>query len=246
MTGTRAAICALYVMTALPAVAQCRQALALGFDVSGSVDAREYRLQIDGLAAALTDPDVRHAFLIAPETPVRLMMYEWSGPEDQRIVVPWTDIQTQTDLDQISIDLLATTPAQEREIDTAIAAAMMFGARQLMQQSTCWQRTLDISGDGPANVGVHPQAVTEAFLDGITVNGLVIVPNSRANTTKNRTNAKTLEVYYNSYVIRGPGAFVETADTHAVFAQAMRRKLIRELELPNLSQLHLPHDQPDR
>ena len=42
-------------------VAECRQALALGLDVSGSVDAREYRLQLDGVAGALDDPAVRAA-----------------------------------------------------------------------------------------------------------------------------------------------------------------------------------------
>lgn len=34
------------------AQANCRLALALGLDVSGSVDSREYRLQLDGLANA--------------------------------------------------------------------------------------------------------------------------------------------------------------------------------------------------
>ncbi|MCX8955594.1 DUF1194 domain-containing protein, partial [Ruegeria sp. NA] len=41
-----------------PAFGECRQALALGLDVSGSVDSREYRLQLDGLASALTRPEV--------------------------------------------------------------------------------------------------------------------------------------------------------------------------------------------
>ncbi len=43
--------------------AACLQALALGLDVSGSVDAREYRQQIGGLAEALSDPRVRAAYL---------------------------------------------------------------------------------------------------------------------------------------------------------------------------------------
>ena len=40
------------------AVAECRQALMLALDVSGAVDQREYRLQLDGLANALLDPQV--------------------------------------------------------------------------------------------------------------------------------------------------------------------------------------------
>ena len=46
-----------------PGTAACRQALALGLDVSGSVDACEYRLQIDGLAQAL---DVKVKDFLAP------------------------------------------------------------------------------------------------------------------------------------------------------------------------------------
>ena len=41
------------------AAAECRLALSLGLDVSSSVDAREYRLQTEGLAAALIAPEVR-------------------------------------------------------------------------------------------------------------------------------------------------------------------------------------------
>ncbi len=238
---------ALFVIVALfatsTAQAQCRQALALGFDVSGSVDEEEYRLQLDGLATALADPEVRHAFLITPHTPVRLMMFEWSGPRDQRIVLPWTDIQDDTDLDALIATLQNTLPARARDNDTAIADAMIFGARELLQHQDCWLRTLDISGDGPDNIGLHPQSVTEDVLGDITINGLVIVPNSRANVSKNRSKSETLLSYYMIHVIRGPGAFVEAAADHRDFADAMRRKLIRELRLPNLSWLSLapPH-----
>jgi len=55
-----------------PAWAGCRQALAMALDVSGSVDTREYHLQLDGLASALTDPDVQRAMLAQPGNPVYL------------------------------------------------------------------------------------------------------------------------------------------------------------------------------
>ena len=48
-----------------PAAAQeqCRLALLLGLDVSASVDREEYRLQMEGLAAALIEPSVVEAAL---------------------------------------------------------------------------------------------------------------------------------------------------------------------------------------
>ena len=84
------------------AQAQCRQALALGVDVSGSVDGREYRLQLDGLAAALRDPDVRQAFLAMPQAPVRLLVYEWAGQGQQRLLAGWQMIQNARDLEWIA------------------------------------------------------------------------------------------------------------------------------------------------
>ena len=59
------------IVLAFPGLAQssCRQALALGLDVSGSVDTFEYRLQIDGLAGALLRPEVQQAFLTFPAAP---------------------------------------------------------------------------------------------------------------------------------------------------------------------------------
>ncbi|WP_338548593.1 DUF1194 domain-containing protein [Roseovarius phycicola] len=234
----RTTLFALAVLLATSAAqAQCRQALALGLDVSGSVDAREYRLQLDGLATALTSDDVRAAFLALPERPVRLMIYEWSGLSNQRIITPWTTIRYGAELDQIAANLLSTNQRFTNDATTAIAAAMLFGASQLAQQSECWKKTLDISGDGPANVGAHPQAITEEMLGEMTINGLVIGPKSRANTTKNLNNVKSLLTYYSEFVLRGPGAFVESSDKHKDFAEAMRRKLIRELRLPNLSLL---------
>ncbi|MFC6686684.1 DUF1194 domain-containing protein [Jhaorihella thermophila] len=76
----RAALLALCLVPPLPAAAACRHALALGLDVSGSVDGREYRLQLDGLAAALRDPRVKQALLAMPAAPVRIAVFEWSGP----------------------------------------------------------------------------------------------------------------------------------------------------------------------
>ncbi|MEM6577701.1 MAG: DUF1194 domain-containing protein [Pseudomonadota bacterium] len=226
------AVCA---FCAAAAQASCRQALALGLDVSGSVDEREYRLQTDGLAEALRDPEVQAAFLALPSLPVRLMIFEWSGRTDQRVIIPWTDIKDTDELWRIADILNGMGKAGSQDGGTAISSAMIFGARSLQAQSDCLQWTLDLSGDGPGNTGLHPRDVKGAVLDGVTINGLVLLPFSRANTSKNLTNVKTLEDYYRSFVLRGPGSFTEKAGSFAEFGSAMRRKLIRELQLPNLS-----------
>jgi hypothetical protein len=206
------------------AAQECRLALALGLDVSSSVDAREYRLQTQGLAAALTAPEVQEAFLASPEAPVMLQIYEWSGWQQQVVRLDWTRIGSPDDLARIAARLLG----QERSFEqypTALGFALLFGGRSLEERTDCAQRTLDLSGDGTNNDGVSPEVARRDFpLDGITVNGLVI-----------GANVATLGRYYQQFVIQGDGAFVEVADDYADFERAMRRKLLRELGVIEVS-----------
>ncbi|OIP83527.1 MAG: hypothetical protein AUK37_07150 [Rhodobacterales bacterium CG2_30_65_12] len=203
----------------------CRQALALGLDVSGSVDSQEYRLQLDGLAGALTHPEVVRALLGGAAAPVRLMVYEWSGPAHQRIVADWTAIADAATLEGFAARLMATTRAPAPP-STALGAALAAGAALLAGQSACWRQTLDISGDGMSNTGPRPQDIAPAALDGITVNALAILTDDAGT----RTDGTDLAGYFEAYLVRGPGAFVEQAAGFADYERAMRRKLLRELE----------------
>lgn len=195
--------------------APCRQALALGLDVSGSVDDREYRLQVDGLARALDHPQVRAALFEMPGAPVRLMVYEWSGPRDQRVLAPWREISGPAALDALRAELGGARRAR-MEPSTAIGPAMRLGAAELAGQAGCWRRVLDLSGDGTHNTGPHPRAIA---MDGVVVNGLVI------------GGAPGLADYFRAYVLRGPDSFVERAAGFADFEAAMVRKLLRELRI---------------
>ncbi len=211
--------------------APCRQALALGLDVSGSVDANEYRLQLDGLAAALTDPMVRDTLLAMPQAPVRLTIYEWSAPGDQRLLLPWTDINDTATLTAI-IGLLTATERAPSGPSTALGMGMSFGAELLAEQYKCWKRTLDISGDGRSNTGPRPQDVADLpALAGITVNALVIGSGDESRGD--------LNIYFKTLVIRGPDAFTEEAHDFTAYERAMVRKLLRELQGLAVSELVL-------
>ena len=213
-------------LLAVSAEAQCRQALALGLDVSGSVDGAEYRLQLDGLAAALAHSDVTAALLAAAGAPVSLAVYEWSGPTSQAVIVDWTAITDAATLDAVTARLRANarTPADP---STALGTALLVGGRLLGQRPDCWKRTLDISGDGESNTGPRPQDLGAApELAGITVNALVIGPDAIAPPG----GAQGLLGYFETYVIRGPGAFAEHAEDFAAYEAAMVRKLLKELQ----------------
>lgn len=222
-----ALLIALLACTGDAAQAGCRQALALGLDISGSVDSRDYRLQLDGLAAALLHPEVRSALLALPDAPVSLAVFEWSGPEAQTLLLDWTRITDRVALDGI-VSRLHAASRPESDPSTAIGAAMTYGAALLAQQSTCWKRTLDLSGDGKSNTGPQPQDIRPTMeAAGLTVNGLVVAQPGGGN---GQTSIADLSAYFNAYVIAGPDAFVETALGFQAFEAAMVRKLKRELQ----------------
>ena len=198
---------------------QCRLALQLALDVSASVDAEEYQRQIDGLTAALIDPAVIAAAL-AGDGPVAMSIFEWSGRFQQDILVDWTMIRSEADLLAVAERVARSTRGHE-DFPTALGYALGYAAGRFTDGPACLFQTLDVSGDGENNDGFPPASAFEHFpLDGVTVNGLAIGGASRG-----------IEDYYLSEVIRGPGAFVEFAQSHDDFADAMRRKLERELRV---------------
>jgi len=209
----------------------------MGLDVSGSVNKSEYRLQLDGLAFALIDPDVQRAILAQPGHPVHLAVYEWSGPAYQRLLLGWTAIRDPDTLFRISAHLAATQrhPAPP---GTALGNAMQFGAELLAGGSDCRKRTLDISGDGKSNFGPHPRDIRMALsATDLTLNALVIGTDAPETGETRQVELAELSAYFNAWVITGPGAFVETAVGFEDYQSAMTRKLLRELETLAMSSL---------
>lgn len=230
----------LFCLSSGPLSAQCRQALALGLDVSGSVNSSEYRLQLGGLAAALRRPKVAQLILSNPTAPVRLAVFEWSEPGHQRMLVGWTEIRSDADLQHIEQQLNATRRGNAPR-GTAVGSAMLFGADLLSGQTGCWKRTLDLSGDGKHNLGPRPQNVKLALQgSGITINALVIGADDPGHDDRRYVQIGELSAYYTARVILGPDAFVEIALGFEAYEDAMTRKLIRELEGLILSDLGPP------
>ncbi|MBZ0127969.1 MAG: DUF1194 domain-containing protein [Rhodobacteraceae bacterium] len=220
-----ALICLLVWTTGVQAA--CRQALVLALDVSSSVDEAEYILQMQGLAGALRDPDVQAYLLSQPQAPVSIAVFEWGGHFDQTLIIPWRSITAAADLDAIAASLAArirSGPIQP----TSIGGALAYAGRLLEKGPSCWQQTIDVSGDGKNNDGIRPRRAKQAAIfQGIIVNGLVI----GEDTPDAETEIGELVAYYQAEVIHGPTAFTETALGFADYGRAMKRKLLRELSL---------------
>lgn len=209
----------LWVLAALPAGAQdCRLALVLALDVSSSVDELEYDLQRLGLASALDAPEVRHAILRGGAGAVALSAYEWSGRYKQKVLLNWTLLRVEADIDRAA-DALAGSVRSESEFPTAMGYGIGYAARMLSRAPVCDRRVIDVSGDGVNNDGFGPRLAYRHFpLADVTVNGLVILGH----------DAEVLG-FYREHVIRGRNAFLETANGFEDFRNAMTRKLYREI-----------------
>ena len=215
-------------LSATPALGDCRLALALAVDVSRSIDAADFVIQTEGLAAALEDAEVRAA-IFGPEGTVALAVYQWSGPSHQDLVQPWVLLETPAQLDG-AIWAIRRATRPERRQATALGAALRYGAELLAQAPPCARRVLDVAGDGRNNEGVSVANLYQRdTFDGITVNALAIGEHEQGLTR-----------YFRDEVIRGPGAFVEVAPRQTDYPQAIRRKLLRELEGPKIGLLTRP------
>ncbi|MEM8631253.1 MAG: DUF1194 domain-containing protein, partial [Pseudomonadota bacterium] len=191
------------------------QALALAIDVSGSVDPREFGIQMDGLAAALRDGLVSEA-LVRAEAAV--LVVQWTGSSRQAVSVNWTRTRTFEEVEALAAKVEAVT-RKWRNFSTAIGEALEFTLAQFPLGPDCARRVIDVSGDGLSNEGVEPTSVHDRLaVENVVVNGLAI-----------EGLGGDLTAYYFENVIRGEGAFVMTATGYLDYPETIRRKLIREV-----------------
>ena len=199
--------------------------LVLAVDTSGSMSKAELLIQRRGYIAALRHADV--AVAIAMRGAVAVAYLEWAGPDDQRIVVPWTVLSDATDAAGLAdkIDAAPLSPGFNSppwKSGTSIGSALSFAAD--MFSSGGASHTIDISGNGPNNAGDALAPVREDVVArGITINGLPIARLGDIGS------GYPLAVYYEDCVIGGPGAFAIAVDNQAAFEMAVRRKLVQEI-----------------
>lgn len=207
-------------LSLLPAPAPaCDVALVLAIDVSGSIDAGEYRIQSTGTAEALQDPAVAEALLAGQ---VALSVLHWSGQGQQAVVLPWTRMLSAQHIADAATHI-RTTPRAFAGSDTAVGQAIDASLSLFAQVPDCKRKIIDISGDGPENSGNTARAArSRASAAGVAINAIAIedVGQSTAITR-----------FYQTWVIT-QGGFVLTSRGLAAYPQAIRQKLLRELEKP--------------
>jgi Ca-activated chloride channel family protein len=207
-------LCLAVPLALAPPAEACDLALVLLVDVSGSVDPREYDIQIDGLAAALRDGAVAEA-LVAREA--ALALGQWTGTGRQAVSIPWRRIGDFADVEAFA-DEVAATPRRWRNFSTALGEALALGERLLAAGPDCRRKVIDVSGDGSSNEGPPPAPVRDRLAAAdVTVNALVITGSEEG-----------VLPYFEAEVIGGPGAFALAADGYRAYPARIREKLYRE------------------
>jgi hypothetical protein len=233
MRTALAAVCCLILVSRFGELrAETDLEVILAADVSRSIDDGEFELQRKGYAAALTDPRVLTAIHARANGAIGISFIEWSGDEDQQVVVDWTEIRDEEDAGSVAAAILAAPRSFMGR--TSISAAIDFAmARFAIAKWQAKRRVIDISGDGTNNSG-RPitEARDQAVANGVTINGLAII-NDKPNLgySAHTQPPGGLPLYYKENVIGGPNAFLIVVQDFNSFADAMANKLAKEIDV---------------
>lgn len=208
-------------MRALPQEAEVDLALALAIDCSFSVDSAEFRMQMEGLGNALMSAEVMEAIKAGPKQKIAVTIYQWSDNEFQRVIQPWTVIDTPEAARSVGESMVRGRRSIS-EGGTAIASALIFGAALFNLAPQANRHVIDLATDGRNNMGGPVWKARDTVVArGITINGLAIA-----------NEWPTLDVYLENQVTGGQDNFVIKANSYDDFGSAMLRKLVREITGP--------------
>ena len=203
--------------------------LVLAVDASGSVSDEEFNLQVHGLAEAFRHRSVGQAIRAAGDLGLAVALIQWADDDQHALSVDWTVVRDAASARQFAkqVDGVRRTVYG----NTALGVALEFAILQLEGNGFVGRRkVIDVSGDGPSNQGSAAWLVRDfAVARGITVNGLAIL-----------NEVPTLDRYYFTNVIGGPGAFVMTANDYAAYRLAILTKLLKEISGPPTAARPLP------
>lgn len=220
-------------------------ALVVSVDVSQSVDAERFRLQMEGIAAALEDPAVVAAITGNPGG-ILFALVTWA--DRAQLALGWRRIASRAEA--------AATAAQVRAVPRQAGDFTCVG--QMMRSVTAQvlpalplpadRVVVDVSGDGIDNC-TEPDALDaarDALLSaGATINGLpILVPGENDVVGAGAFRAPgyglrpagpgqgqetTLDGWYRAHVVGGPGSFLLAARGYGDFARALRQKFVLEI-----------------
>jgi hypothetical protein len=211
--------------------------IVTGLDVSGSIDAKETQVQIEGLAQALRSPAVIAAIGNGQFRRVGFAVFIWAT-DHMPVFQSWRVISSEADAVAMSVEISTRVPEILRSNAalklgelTDLSGAMTYGAAMLHSAPFPTNRSvLNILGNGLDNVGEGPGLTRDLVVaSGVTINAVVIGTD------------QGIFRYFRGEVIGGPSAFVFIARDADTIAEVFERKFVTEIVL-NLPPEGAPHE----
>jgi uncharacterized protein DUF1194 len=204
--------------------------LILTSDVSRSIDNEEFKLEREGYAAALENPQVLSAIRAGATGAIAVSFVEWSSVGEQKVVVDWSVIRDGEGAAVVAAQIRAAPRSFVGH--TSISDGLDFAVKHFEASGkSSPRRVIDVAGDGTNNSG-RPisDARDDAVAKGIVVNGLAIINlNPNFGFIAHTQPPGGLPAYYKENVIGGPGSFVLQIDDFESFADAMVQKMVTEI-----------------
>lgn len=201
--------------------------IVTGLDVSGSIEARETQIQIDGMAMAIRSPEVMSAIQHGRYGRIGFAVFVWANG-NYPVFSSWRLIGSPQEAMAASAEvatnvraILGSNAAIKLGELTDLSGAIEYGAEMLRAAPYATGHSiLNILGNGLDNVGEGPQRVRDMLVaQGTTINAVVI------------GHDRGVLGYFRSEVIGGPAAFVLTARNPEKLVEVFERKFVTEIVL---------------
>nr|WP_187437281.1 DUF1194 domain-containing protein [Bradyrhizobium rifense] len=203
--------------------------LVIAVDISYSVDPDDLAAQREGFAKAIVSEEFLRALRAGPVGKIALTYFEWSSTKDQKIIVPWRQIDGPEAAEAVAAEIMKA-PIR-RGSRTSISSAIRF-AMSLFEQTPYRgsRQVIDIAGDGPNSNGDPVAAARDAALQkGIVITGQPVMTNATTPDPTDFQHIDHIDWYYEDCVIGGPGSFVVPITDREHFKEAIRTKLALEV-----------------
>ncbi len=201
--------------------------IVTGLDISGSIEAHEAQIQIDGIAMSIRAPEVLAAIQRGRHGRIGFAVFVWADG-NYPVFVSWRLIGSPEDALAASEEvesrlyaILRSDVAVKLGSLTDLSSAVEYGAGMLRAAPYATNRAiLNVIGNGLDNVGEGPQQARDKLLaQGATINGVVL------------GHDRGVLEYFRREVIGGPTAFVLAANDRNKLVEVLERKFVTEIVL---------------
>jgi hypothetical protein len=201
--------------------------IVTGLDLSGSIEARDVEIQIDGIAMAIRSPEIMAAIQRGNFGRIGFSVFVWADG-NYPVLLSWRMIGSAEDALAVSNELstrlhaiIGSDVVRRLGALTDLSGALDYAGEMLQEAPfAASHRIINIIGNGIDNVGDgSPPSRDRLVAQGITINGVTL------------GHDRSVYEYFKREVIGGPTAFVLPATDAEQLVAVLERKFVNEIVL---------------